>query len=135
MAYLRFVTPQTDPDSGVDSGVFQVAHALLKRGDVGETDFTVLRDTLAWFDANLQEPSRFNRTRSKGYYRRTPSGIAWFRDSATECIKRMHDLKIVLETHGYPVAIIREDRIGYVVYEDEQQVVAEPFADTRAAAH
>jgi len=108
---------------------------ITMRGMRSETDFKMLRDTLAWFDANLQKPSRFNRTRSKGYYRRTPSGIAWFRDTATECITRMHDLKTVLEAHGYPVAIIREDRVGYVVYEDEQQVVAEPFADTRAVAH
>jgi hypothetical protein len=40
-------------------------------------------------------------------------------------------MKDVIEANGHVVEIIREERIGYVVYEDEAQVVAEPFADTR----
>jgi hypothetical protein len=43
----------------------------------------------------------------------------------------MHDLKLIAEANGYVVSLITEDRIGYVVYEDENQVVAEPFADTK----
>ena len=37
----------------------------------------------------------------------------------------------LVEANGHVVEIIREERIGYVVYEDEAQVVAEPFANTR----
>ncbi len=43
----------------------------------------------------------------------------------------MHELKAILESNGCPVTVIREDRIGYVVHEDEFQAVAEPFADTK----
>ncbi len=42
----------------------------------------------------------------------------------------MHRLKETLESYGHPVTVIRETRVGYVVYEDDLQVVAEPFADT-----
>lgn len=35
-----------------------------------------LSETLAWFEKNLKTPDRFNRTRSKGYYRRNTKGIA-----------------------------------------------------------
>jgi hypothetical protein len=42
----------------------------------------------------------------------------------------MHAMKRVVEANGFVVEVIREERIGYVVYEDEVQVVAEPFADT-----
>lgn len=45
----------------------------------------------------------------------------------------MHELKRVLEAEGHAVTIIAEDRIGYIVYEDELQVIAEPFADTRTS--
>jgi hypothetical protein len=37
----------------------------------------------------------------------------------------------ILQNHGIPVRMLKADRIGYVVYEDEYQVVAEPFADTQ----
>ena len=43
----------------------------------------------------------------------------------------MHALKWLLEAHGHPVSIVREDRVGYIVHEDEFQVIAEPFSDTR----
>lgn len=43
----------------------------------------------------------------------------------------MHVLKRVLESHGLAVTVVQETHVGYVVYEDEAQVVAEPFADTR----
>jgi len=45
----------------------------------------------------------------------------------------MHRLKNILETYGHPVAIIGETRIGYIVYEDDLQVVAEPFSDTQTS--
>ena len=56
------------------------------------------------------------------------------RDDAPEHISRMHEIKRVLEANGYTVRIIEEDRIGYVVYKDDAQVIAEPFADTRTGA-
>ena len=86
---------------------------------------------MAWFEKTLKTPDRFNRTRSKGYYRRRTKGIAWFRDTASECVSRMHVLKRILESHGHVVTVVHETHVGYVVYEDEFQVVAEPFADTR----
>ena len=38
----------------------------------------------------------------------------------------------ILETQGVVVEVIETQRPGYVVYEDEFQIVAEPFADTGA---
>jgi hypothetical protein len=43
----------------------------------------------------------------------------------------MHEIKRVLEANGHVVHLLREERVGYIVYSDEAQVVAEPFADTR----
>ena len=131
MPFLRFVLATADRDSGVAQGAFQAAYALASDPGVDAADRQELSELLEWFDANLPSPSRFNRSRSKGYYRRNPRGIAWFRDDATECLSRMHRLKAILEARGYAVDVIREDRIGYVVYQDAFQVIAEPFADTR----
>ncbi len=43
----------------------------------------------------------------------------------------MHALRRVLEGYGHHVTMIREARVGYVVYKDELQVIAEPFAETK----
>ncbi len=91
----------------------------------------MIREQFDWFSKHLPAPARFNRTRSKGYYRRKTKGISWFKDTASECLSRMHVLKRIAEEHGYPVSVICEDRIGFIVYEDEFQAVAEPFFETR----
>jgi hypothetical protein len=43
----------------------------------------------------------------------------------------MHQIKRLLEDSGHAVWVIRVERVGYVVYEDEFQVIAEPFSDTQ----
>ncbi len=114
--------------------MFGAAYDLRHAPETSKNDREVLTAQLEWFSKNLPIPERFNRSASKGYYRRNTRGIAWFRDDALEPLSRMHEIKRVLEENGYVVHIVREDRIGYVVYEDDAQVIAEPFADTRTGA-
>ena len=131
MRFIRFVLARRHPDSGVEDGTFSLAYELRDSPEIRETDRDLLGETLAWFEKNLATPTRFNRTKSKGFYRRKTRGIAWFKDTATEHLARMHQIKIVLELYGYPVVMLSEPRVGYVTYEDAFQVIAEPFADTR----
>jgi hypothetical protein len=131
MAYLRFIVPADHPDTGVADGVFRTAYALRDDPHVSTTERELLAEQLAWFSNNLLVPKRFNRSRSKGYYRRKTRGIAWLRDDAREHITRMYEIKRVLEANGHIVHLLQEDRVGYIVYSDEAQVIAEPFADTR----
>jgi hypothetical protein len=134
MAFLRFVVPDIAPDSTVEAGLFQVASELRDSADATEEHRRLLRENLEWFSKHLEEPTRFNRTSSKGHYRRATKGISWFRDTAHEHLARMHKMRQIIEACGRPVTLIREQRVGYVVYEDDVQVVAEPFADTRTNA-
>jgi hypothetical protein len=129
--FVRFILPETHPDSGLNDGPFRLAYKLGKDPKVREEDRRALAELLDWFEKHLAKPPRFSRSRSKGSYRRRTRGIAWFRDTALECLTRMHDLARILEAHGCRVTQISESRVGYVVYEDENQVIAEPFADTR----
>ena len=129
--FVRFIVAEREPGTGLALGIFQVAADLRDNPSVPDVDRAVLRNTLAWFGRNLAEPDRFNRTRSKGYQRRQTRGIAWFRDTAAEHIAHVQQLRVVLEAHGYHVSMLHEDRLGYLVYQDEHQVIAEPFADTQ----
>ena len=42
----------------------------------------------------------------------------------------MREFCLLLEEEGVPVEILRTRRPGYILYEDEHQVAAYPFADT-----
>jgi hypothetical protein len=133
MRLLRFVLAQRDPDSGVESGPFEAAHRLRDSGDAEAADRDTLADHLRWFADNLDTPTRFNRTTSKGFYRRKTRGIAWFKDTATEHVARMHEISAILQRYGQPVSLLSKAKVGYVVYEDEFQVIAEPFADMQSS--
>ena len=132
MPFLRFLVSSVNAASGVEDGLFVAAYSLRDAGSLSAAERSTLEEHLAWFRQNLAIPDRFNRSRSKGYYRRETKGISWFRDTATEHLARMHELKRIVEANGHIVSVIREDRVGYVIFEDENQVVAESFADTRA---
>jgi hypothetical protein len=134
MAYVRFVVSSENSDFGVEDGIFGAAYALRDAKDTSKHDREALVEQLAWFARNLPIPERINRSASKGCYRRNTKGIAWFRDDALEQITPMHEIRRVSEANGCVVHLIQEDRIGYVVYKDDAQVIAEPFADTRTGA-
>jgi hypothetical protein len=130
-SFVRFVLTTRHPESGVEEGLFRTAFRLRDSSRVEAEDRRLLTEALCWFGENLVTPDRFNRSKSKGFYRRTTRGIAWFRDSATDCLSRMHQIRVILDKYGHPVTMLTETRIGYVVYQDELQVVAEPFSDTQ----
>jgi hypothetical protein len=131
MRFIRFVLSRRHRDSGVGEGIFSLAYELRDSAHVEATDRHVLAENLAWFEKNLETPTRFNRTKSKGFYRRKTRGIAWLKDTATEHLSRMHQVKAVLEQYGHPVVMLSESRVGYVIHDDAFQVVAEPFSDTQ----
>ena len=84
VGFIRFVVAQRHPDSGVEDGTFRLAYQLRDSVHVEASDRGILAEHLTWFEKNLETPPRFNRTKSKGFYRRNTRGIAWFKDTATE---------------------------------------------------
>jgi len=130
--FVRFVLLRLHPDTGVKDGVFDTAYELCDGGTLPAHAERELRELLHWFDDNLDQPMRFNRTTSKGYYHRATRGISWFKPTASEQIKGMHRLVAILEEYGHHVTMIKVRNPGYIVYEDDYQVVAEPFSETQA---
>lgn len=92
------------------------------------SDEQQLNQIMHWFDGNLAEP---NRLAVSSKPRRKAQAISWFRDAATEHIARMREFQALLDHYGIAVEMLVERRPGYVVYEDEHQVVAYPFSETR----
>jgi len=117
---IRFVVPQTDPDSHKRLGVFWAAYQILDDVEADEGLRISVRDTLDWFKANLRIPRSVN-----------PSAIFWFKEGARDCTTRMWDLVADVKLHGYAVSRVRTRRPGYIIYEDSKQIAAIPFRDTR----
>ncbi|MEM6411703.1 MAG: hypothetical protein AAF683_09230 [Pseudomonadota bacterium] len=130
--YIRFALQRFNNDSGVRDGLFSAAYELLESYELSADQISLLKEKLDWFEQNLRTPNRFNRSKSKGSYRRTTKGLSWFKDTAIQHISAARDLTAVLKDHGWFVDELTTPRPGYIVYEDEHQVVAEPFRETRA---
>jgi hypothetical protein len=102
----------------------------MREGKLYEHEVALVRETLDWFNQNLKKPDRFTNSK-RPYYRKKQRAISWFKSSATKHLAMMQELVVVLENHQVPVHIIKTTRPGYVVYEDEFQVVSEPFHGTK----
>jgi hypothetical protein len=124
--FLRFVVPEIDDDSERELGVFQAIHKLRKSGVL--SGYEEGQDDLIgkWFDTNLAKPTRFTAAKPP-YYRKKSRAISWFKDTAHEHIAHVRSLVAILQNHGVFVRMLKTNRVGYVVNEDEYQVVAEPF--------
>jgi hypothetical protein len=118
--YIRFVVGRKDEDSNVEQGIFQAARDAVEGQLIPGADARKLERLRAWFNENLEKPTSFGRTR-------LPLGICWFKTSSSDHIARIWEMVQILERNGVYVKKIRTKRPGYVVYEDEWQLVAEPF--------
>ena len=126
--FVRFSTHTRDADSLLGEGVFTAACQLRDGGHLAAYEHALLAETLDWFDQHLNTPSRFGRSIHTGAASRA---ICWFKCSAHTHLDHAWDLVALLEHAGTPVSMITRERVGYVVYEDEHQIAAEPFGVTR----
>ena len=128
---VRFVVPTwLHRESQAPIGVIGAAYELLRQETVSHELRSELEQWIEWFEENLAVPDRFNRTKSKGWYRRETRGISWLRSSAAEHLAAMANLSACITKCGYSTSEVRSERVGYVIYEDQIQVIAEPFRDT-----
>jgi hypothetical protein len=125
--YLRFVVPEIHEASGRELGVFHAMRNLREQGKLSqheEDEHDSIRD---WFNANLERPTRFTASKPP-HYRKKSKAISWFKDTAHDHLGKVRSLVAILQNHGVSVQMLKTDRVGYVVYEDDFQIVAEPFA-------
>ena len=125
--YVRFVIHRNDKRSGRRQGLFQALTALEHTGSLLPHELDMWDETDDWFRKNLRRPRSFSRS-SKPHAKKV--ALSWFKDTATEHLAGMYALVQVLEAHGIIVDVIRTERPGYVVYQDKNQVAAEPFRET-----
>jgi hypothetical protein len=127
-AYLRFVVADIHENSGKELGVFHAVLRLREGGKLDEHEEDLHDATRQWFNKNLEKPTRFTASKPP-FYRKPNKAISWFKDTAKDHLAHIRDLVAILQSHGIAVQMLKTDRVGYVVYEDEYQIVAEPFTN------
>lgn len=126
--YVRFAIEHMNLDSHRREGLFQGGWRLEER-DLSRDERCELEELYSWFRQHLPRPSRFARSsRSRAHCR----AICWFKPTARDHIRQMYRLAGLFRRHGFSVAILTTRRPGYIVYEDNAQIAAEPFRDTQA---
>jgi hypothetical protein len=125
--YIRFVVHEIDPDSGRRLGVFHALRNLREDGKLLPWENDRADEIKAWFNTYLDRPASFNRSSRPN---RIEKALSWFKDSASRHIALMREMVEILESHSVAVEAITTDRPGYITYEDDYQIAAEPFADT-----
>jgi hypothetical protein len=126
--YVRFVVSHIDRDSERKLGIFHAVSNLRRGGKLYAHEEELCESLRQWFNQNLARPTRFTAAKPP-FYRKKNKTLSWFKDSALEHIAQIREYVEILKNHGVHVHMLKASRVGYVVYEDEYQVVAEPFAD------
>lgn len=123
--FLRFITPKIDSRSGKETGLFTLVHQELDNGTLYYHEEVEVRQSLRWLETRLPTPTRFKRNKKEAH--RPRKGICWIRHEAEDFVSHMWRIKSILENHDIYVEVLRSDNPGYVVYQDEFQIVALPY--------
>ena len=121
--YLRFITQFKNETGEYESGVFQASEFLRLNSNTFNYDKESLTRIKYWFSANLDRPDRFSKSKSKNPHN---NALSWFKDSATEHLKRMYEIKEILERYEIQVEVVKRENPGYIIYEDDYQVTTIP---------
>jgi hypothetical protein len=127
--FIRFVNHEIDEDSGVSQGLFCAAEKLLDEVKLSHYEHELLMESIDWFGRHLRNPyrHRFDRERRRWAYQ----SICWFRSTATEHVHHAWQMVAILEERDIFMRMIKTDVPGYIIYEDETQVLAFPYNDLR----
>jgi hypothetical protein len=131
MNYLRFESVQLHASSGKLKGIFAIAYEFHDSSELLPYQHAQLEDLLTWFRKNLPIPKRFTSSMSKGRVRGHTVGLSWFEDSSAERLSKIRELEVLLKNLDVVINCVVTTNPGYIVYEDDHQVVAEPFSDRK----
>lgn len=115
--YLRFVVGTNREKPKYQTGVINSLELLRENGELPPYEREHVEELFAWFNKHLPVPPF-----SKNKW--SPEAISWFKASAQEMISKFRELIAILEQYDYRVRMLKTERPGHILYEDEFQIVA-----------
>lgn len=125
VAYVRFQSAVPNA-GGRFPGVFAMTNGLRDAGLLSEADRRWVTDAnarseRAHTDPGTVDPDCFSREIN-------PGARSWFKADARALIAMMREYTALLDRYGVPWTELRTSTPGRIVYEDDVQVVAVPYA-------
>ncbi len=125
---LRFVTNDRHEPFGHRTGIVHCVYKLLDaRPEIALVARSELTNELNWLRQNMEVPQKFARS-SRSHA--ADVAISWVKSTAHEHLNCLRQMQLLLNVEGVPSECLRTRKPGTIVYEDDHQVVALPFADT-----
>jgi hypothetical protein len=125
IVFIRFVTAAIDEQSNVLAGLFRAVERLEDEA-LPDYEVNALAEAESWFNQYMASP--FDYLPPAKIYERA---ISWFKPNAGEHLARAWELVSILERNDIPIWMVKSPKVGYIYYEDEAQVFAEPTGDMR----
>ena len=116
--YIRFVSPWRCVRARAETGLFGPAYSAARAASVEPWMRAEIRRSLDWFSLHLAVPWDLSRCGR--------NGVCWFRDQAGRHVSEARYLAWLIGEAGLPIAELRMDRPGTVIWQDDHQVVALP---------
>ena len=116
--YVRFVVGTDRELPRTQTGVVTELRLLKESGDLPDYEVEHVDEIFEWMNAAYRVPPFEGRNWS-------PDAISWFKDSAQDLIAVFRDINAILEQYGRPVRMLRTAKPGMILYEDDEQIVAQ----------
>lgn len=116
--YIRFVVGSESDSPRTQTGLFSETAYLRNNGLLEPYQVKLVNEIFKFFNSNLPCPPFSKKNWSV-------DAISWFKDSAIEYIDKMRDLAFILEENDHIIRVLKTDKPGMILYEDEFQVVAQ----------
>jgi len=129
---VRFVVHRNHWRSGRRSGIFQALDELFEDPEAPIELRHAALEISDWFNANLRAPFRDPDIQRQPDWKieSTDRSLSWIKRSSTEHFSKLKLLKALMEEAGWLVEELATSKPGKVLYEDEHQVIAVPYAET-----
>ena len=125
--FIRFVSREIDDDSRVSAGLFRTAYKLIEEVSLPDYEYDALREPMNWFNKHLKTPYDFRLEPGD----LSDLSLCWFLSTATEHLRRAWEMVAIMEERDIFIRMIKTEAPGYILYEDETQVLAFPYKDMR----
>jgi len=129
--FIRFITEFKNENDEIDTGVFRAAAYLYRSEIVYDYDKKHLLEIRDWFNSNLDAPDRFSKSRRSNA---ANVSLSWFKSAATNHLKKMYEMKEILEKYDILITVIKRENPGYIIYEDDFQVSTLPHKKDKRLA-
>lgn len=122
--YIRFVVSNVSEEARQKLGIFHAIRYLRDDGELSKVEFDLADEVFHWFGQNLESPLDYlNKQKST----KSDAFISWFKASAKEHIDKARVLVKILENKNTIVEMIKTDKPGKIVYEDQFQIFSRPY--------